>query len=157
MQRISNFGLAGAALTFQTFCYASSPPTEYDLKCPPALEREAVAFVGSRAPSEWMPFMPSRLGVESASLMYGPPETLSESKPDSVKKGKLKDIATWDFSEVPQVEKWLSCGYGAKRELTLSKAFPRDVSKCTVTITKNEQGWVIGIAAQCDKLRDKRP
>ena len=101
--------------------------------------------------------MPSRLEVESATLMYGPPETFLESKPDSWKRGKLKDVATWDFSEVPQMEKWLSCGYGAKRELTLSKALPRDVARCMVTTTKNGHGRVLGIAAHCDKLGRNRP
>lgn len=156
MKRKLLMWIAPAAISVHTACFASPLPGGYDIACPAILEREVVTFAGASAPNGWKPYMPSRLEVESGFLMYGPPETLETSKPTSWKDGKLADTSTWDFSELPSDEKWISCGYGAGRELTLSKALPRDVSTCTVTTTKNERGWVTGVAVHCEKLRSKR-
>lgn len=132
---------------------AASTGADYEITCPKVIETRAVAFVGPEVPTGWRPYMPSSLSVETGFMMYGPPETMTYSKPDSSKKGRKTQTVTWNFSEVPESDKWLSCGYGAAHELTLSKALPRDVSICTVTSTKDNRGNVSGVSARCLPLR----
>lgn len=142
-------------MSIPAVCSAADLPAYYALACPPVLEREIVTFAGANTPTGWKPYMPSRLEVQSGFLMYGPPETLETATPASWKDGKLADTSTWDFSGLPTEEKWISCSYGAGRELTLSQALPRDVAKCTVTTAKNERGWVTSVSVQCAKLPSK--
>lgn len=132
-----------------------APAAQYHLECPPIFEAKAVVFVAGQSPAGWQPFMPSTLTIQSGFLMYGPPELKRQSQPDSFKDSRRATVATWDLREIPSDEKWLSCGYGDAQELTLSKALPPDVAKCTVTATKNERGWVTSVAAQCEPLRSK--
>jgi len=130
-----------------------NPSTMYEISCPPLLEMKAVAFVGAVVPNGWKPYMPSSLEVRTAQLMYGPPEAQRPAIPLSHADNKLARTANWDFTDIPEDEKWLSCGYGLGGELTLSKPLPRAISTCTVTVEKEKHGWVAGVSVHCEPLR----
>ncbi|MET0265063.1 MAG: STY0301 family protein [Duganella sp.] len=59
----------------------------------------------------------------------------------------------WDFSDIPDDEKWLSCGYGKGGELTLSRPLPRAVSRCVVTVATLGHGWVDGVVVRCERAK----
>jgi hypothetical protein len=132
---------------------AANPSDQYDVSCPSLLDMKAVAFVGTEVPLAWKPYMPMSLDVRSAYLMYGPPEAQRPAIPISHHDGIRATTSKWDFSDIPEDEKWISCAYGRGDELTLSKPLPRDVSTCTVTAKKGAQGWILGVAVHCAPLR----
>lgn len=132
---------------------AATPADQYDVSCPSLLDMKAVAFVGTEVPRDWKPYMPMSLDVRSAYLMYGPPEAQRPAIPMSHHDGIRTTTSKWDFTDLPNDEKWLSCGYGRGAELTLSKPLPRNVSTCTVTAKKDKHGWIVSVAVHCESLR----
>lgn len=129
-------------------CYAVT--MEYRLSCPALLDARTIRLdPGSQG---WKPFVPSSLLVQTGRIIIGSPETLSFTKPSFSTDGRYQNAATWRIRNVPGLEKWLTCGYGAAGELSLSKALPPDVFVCTVTTSKDIGSKVTSVTAQC--LRD---
>lgn len=126
---------------------ANRPP--YELACPTVLDRSAVLFANAAIPSGWTPYMPLALDVRSAHLLYGPPDAQRPAIPLSRVETSKENATTWDFSDIPEDEKWLSCTYGRGGELTLARPLPQAISSCTVTVTKIEHGWVSDVKVRC--------
>lgn len=120
---------------------------DYHITCPPTFEAQAIKF-GPVTPG-WTPFAPSSLTVQEGFILYGPPQSLAYAKPGTVQEGTQSTKATWDLQGSPQLEKWLSCGYGEGHELTLSKQLPNDVAMCTIIATKDKLRGVVGVVAHC--------
>ena len=96
--------------------------------------------------------MPGLLYVGNAAILYGPPATKSYSVPTATTDGRRLDTTTWELADG---EKWLSCGYGAGDELTLSAPLPHDVTKCTARLEKDAQGSVTAVSVQCTRAAHK--
>ena len=126
---------------------------EYQIACPDLFDARNVHF--NTMPQGWTPFAPSSLMVRTGRIMFGGPETKSDVNPSSSVDSKYSSMAAWQLRNVPGLQKWLTCGYGAASELTLSKIIPQDVYACTVITSKDLQANVTGVVAEC--LRDVKP
>ena len=139
-RRVVRLFLVGAA--------AVARAEDFRISCPPTFDPQAVLFAPTAVPSGWMPYMPGLLYVGNAAILYGPPATKSYSVPTSTTDGRRLDTTTWELADG---EKWLSCGYGAGDELTLSAPLPRDITKCTARLEKDVQGNVTAVSVQCTR------
>lgn len=117
------------------------------LECPHEFTAAAIRL---EAPtSGWTPYAPSSLHVSSGDIMYGPPASHLLAKPTTFRRFKDREIATWDFNGQADTPKWLSCGYGATGELTLSQQLQSNLKKCAVIAHKDQDGNVIKVVAHC--------
>jgi len=115
------------------------------IKCPDKFSAESIQF--SVTPKDWTPFAPAALEVLTAELMYGPPSSYTYAAPTTYHAGKRRDVGVWSTSSADQ--NWLQCGYGAGRELTLSRPLPLNVTDCTITKHKDARGSVEHVVAVC--------
>lgn len=130
------------------FRVATVHADDFRIVCPATFAAQAVIFAPVAIPAGWTPFMPGFLYVGNAAIIYGPPATRKYSVPTSTTDGRKVDTTTWELAEG---EKWLSCGYGAGDELTLSAPLPRDATKCTARLQKDERGTVTDVSLQCTR------
>ncbi len=126
---------------------------EYRVACPELFDARNVHF--DTISQGWTPYVPTSLMVRTGRIMFGAPEAKSDVKPSSSVDSKYESMAAWQLRNVPGLQKWLNCGYGAANELTLSKIIPQDVYACTVITSKDQQANVTGVVAEC--LREVRP
>lgn len=115
------------------------------IACPDKFPVESIQF--STVQSEWTPFAPAALEVVTAELMYGPPSSYTYAAPTTFQSGKRRDVGVWSASSTGK--NWLQCGYGAGRELTLSRPLPPGVTDCTITKNKDDRGNVERVVAVC--------
>lgn len=139
--------LALVATTLAVSHMSTCAAAEYQFVCPSIFPAQAIRF-GAVA-NGWTPFAPSSLPVQEAFIVLGPPQSLAHAKPGTYQNSPKAITATWDLQGSPQLEKWLSCGYGDGHELTLSKQLPRDVTSCTVVASKDKHRGVTGVVATC--------
>lgn len=120
------------------------------VECPAEFSASAIKF--NEAAPGWTPYAPSSLHVSSGDLMYGPPASHLLAKPATYRQHKDRDVATWDLKDQPTTPKWLTCGYGAAGEVTLSRQLPSDLKECTVTAYKDQGGNISRVVATCSTL-----
>ncbi len=117
---------------------------EYKVDCPPKVTAESIKLVDT--PSGWTAYAPSFLHLESVGMIYGEPSLRGDMKGDDQVVRKNVTRETWTFG--PRSGTWVSCGYGGRREITLSKPLPDNVTACTVTYTKKAYSFP-DIAIRC--------
>ncbi|NGZ82877.1 STY0301 family protein [Duganella aceris] len=120
---------------------------EYQVACPDLFDARRIRF--DAIAQGWTPFAPSSLMVTAGAIIYGAPVTRAGVEPSAASDGRYETMATWQMRQVPGLQKWLNCGYGAANELTLSKIIPQDVFVCTVITSKDLQAKVTGVVARC--------
>lgn len=118
------------------------------VQCPGELAATSVKV--EPAPEGWTPYIPSVIYLSSAGLMAGPPAMIAELKPYSDTNEKGKSVALWKLGGAPYPEGlWLSCGYGAKGEVTLSKQIGGEYKECTITSKKGKKAFSADIEVSC--------
>jgi hypothetical protein len=122
------------------------------VECPAEFPAAAIRFDVSTAAPGWTPYAPSSLHVSSGDVMYGPPSSYLLAKPTTFRRLKDREVATWNLQDQAATPKWLSCGYGATGELTLSQQLPSNLKECTVTANKDSDGNISKVMARCTGL-----
>ncbi len=143
---VTQFGLATIVVAFAAMGVASPACAAYKAECPPRVLGESIKFEGT--PSGWTPHAPSFLRAESVGFMYLEPSMRADAKPDkvvSLKGGGSR--VSWTFGANNRM--WISCGYGGKNEITLSKPLPSNITACTVTYSKNSKSSFDDIDIDC--------
>lgn len=143
-----------ASLSVATSCAHGAP---LDIACPASFPATAVQFSAHALPAGWSPFMPSSLAVQSGGIMFGPPESMTYSKPDGGSKTATLETIVWRLRDVPDSAKWLSCMYGASGEVTLSMPITKDVDACTIRIPKDRRGNILEVTLRCERSASAIP
>ena len=135
----------------------SAAVSEHRIVCPAEVSRKTLAITA--APEGWSAFVPFEyqpgLPLNSAGVMYGPPQTMLIAKPSYVGKTKGKGagrgFSTWDDLGVEGVgEKWIACYYGdnGQHDAILSKRLDGATTACTVTYPQKKSSNAIDIVCQ---------
>jgi hypothetical protein len=115
---------------------------EQRIECPEQIAREAVRL--SAAPAGWQGFVPfeERAGVPlvDANLMYGPPASMFEGKPEY----GSGNVAKWTGLIADADGLWMACWYGeaGRRDFILSKRLDDSTTDCSITHGKATKGQV---------------
>ena len=115
---------------------APAQAAEQRIECPEQIARDAVRL--SRAPSGWQGFVPfeDRAGVPlvDANLVYGPPATMTEGKPEN----GSGNVATWSGLVADAEGLWMACWYGdaGRKDFVLSKRLDDNTTDCSITYDK---------------------
>jgi hypothetical protein len=116
------------------WCSASPAQAgEQRIECPAQIAREAVRLSG--APAGWQGFVPfeERAGVPlvDANLMYGPPATMFEGKPEY----GSGNVAKWTGLIADADGLWMACWYGdaGRKDFILSKRLDDNTTECSIT------------------------
>lgn len=119
-----------------------------DVQCPARLPAGAVQLVGS--PNGWTAYAPAPLRLHSVGFMDGPPADMAERVPTTVDQHKNRSTVTWNFVDGPLARgRWLTCGYGAGGEITLSKQVPEDKASCTAYYRNGTLPYFKDIRIEC--------
>ena len=91
-------------------------------------------------PAGWTPFYPFEfqpgLPLNAAGLMWGPPSSMTMSKPSWHGVVRGHDVERW--LELGSSEKWMACYYGdhGQHDAILSQPIDAATTECTVTYPK---------------------
>lgn len=117
------------------------------LTCPPELPPEAVQV--TRVSPGWTGLVPARLLLNAAGVTVGPPEqraTLRGEQHQIERSGyrvAFTGLRGW------KDEKWLTCEYGAGRDVVLARPLPAGVDRCEVRYTAGKYGNNYELAISC--------
>jgi hypothetical protein len=121
---------------------APAQAVEQRIECPAQIAREAVRL--SAAPAGWQGFVPfeERAGVPlvDANLMYGPPSTMFEGKPEY----GSGNVAKWTGLIADADGLWMACWYGeaGRKDFVLSKRLDDNTTECSITHGKTSKDRV---------------
>ncbi|MET0267863.1 MAG: STY0301 family protein [Duganella sp.] len=129
----------------------SAPAAEQRIDCPKEIKRDTIEI--KRAPAGWTPFylheFEPGLPLNGAGLMWGPPSTMTMSKPSWSGEIHGKEVVVWaELGGKASGEKWMACYYGdhQQNDAILSRRIDDGVTECTVTYAKKRGA---GIAILC--------
>jgi hypothetical protein len=94
-------------------------------------------------------FVTSRLYLNSAAPISGPPEMHGDLAEFTSKPGKVEWTYTYDLDRYFPDGKWLECGYGTYNQITLSKPLPDTTKSCTFTYRKGAKAGQHEIKIRC--------
>ncbi|NYE62547.1 hypothetical protein FHW58_003766 [Duganella sp. 1224] len=123
---------------------------DHRIECPTEIPRSSIAI--TRVPAGWTAFVPFEfqpgLPLVSAGLMWGPPSTMTISKPSFVGKLHGQDIEKWtQLREMTGSEKWMACFYGedGRHDAILSKRIDDNATECSVTYATEKRRTILNI------------
>jgi hypothetical protein len=102
--------------------------------CPDELPPSSVSVA---AGEPWRPFVEHPLGLHSATMSSGPPETLSQLRGVDLSKRGDPPSTLYEFGRVGYEDgKWLNCRYGEAGEITIARRLDDALKSCVITHTK---------------------
>lgn len=132
------------ALFLAAWCVAAAA-NEQRIDCPKEIKRDTIQI--TRAPAGWTAFYPFEfqpgLPLNGAGLMWGPPSSMTMSKPDWTGKVGGRDTVRWlELGGSESGEKWMACYYGdhGQNDAILSRQINVAATECTVTYPKQIGG-----------------
>lgn len=117
------------------------------LECPPSIPISAPQ--PDDVSQEWQVSVISRLYLNSAAPISGPPELHGDLANFKSKPGKIAWSYTYDLDRHFPDGKWLECGYGTYNQVTLSKPLPDTTKSCTFTYRKGQKAGQHEIKIRC--------
>lgn len=126
---------------------ANAVPVDHRIECPREVSKETLEV--KQAPKGWTGFVPFEyepaLPLNDAGLMWGPPSSMTISKPPWIGRIKGRDAMRWpDLEGKESGEKWMACFYGdnGHRDVILSTRLDDNATECTVTYPKKRGGTI---------------
>lgn len=116
---------------------ASAAAAGVQIECPASLSEQSIAATPPSA--DWRSHVSSPFKLTAAGFMGGPPETLTDLKPNFIKEGKQRTVVRWEFEGALPDGKWLSCSYDSGA-ITLSKTIDASITSCEVSYTRAKPG-----------------
>jgi hypothetical protein len=129
-------------LIFLWFCWCvGAMAADHKIVCPMEIKRDTIRITS--APAGWTPLylyeLEPGLPLNGAGLMWGPPLSMTMSKPSWSGKVDGRNAERWtDLGGMESGEKWMACYYGERgqHDAILSKQIDAGATECTVTYTK---------------------
>jgi len=109
--------------------------------CPRQIDESEIKLISG--PVGWQAYNPNPLLLRAAGFMGGAPPSKIDLTPDSSEKHGQGLVSTWTFERSVAANAgglWLTCAYGNRGELTLSRKISPSIVECSVIYADMRDG-----------------